>query len=96
MDGFAITVNAVSSYLHMLMMPLVIYYLLSPRYTENKQTIALLYLCFAIQWLTSGISTGQEDRLMMTATPLWIVTYLLVLKGLFSPPLQIPPVVDSD
>lgn len=96
MDGFAITMNAVTGYLHLLMMPLVIYYLLASRYIENKQTIALLYLCFIIQWLTSGISTGQEDRLMMTAIPLWIVAYLLVIKALFkqSPPLQ--PTVDSD
>jgi hypothetical protein len=96
MDGFAIAMNAVTSYLHLLMMPLVLYYLLGSRYTENKQTIALLYSCFIIQWLTSGISTGQEDRLMMTAIPLWIVTYLLVLKGLLSSLLLIPPTVDSD
>lgn len=96
MDGFAITINAVTSYLHLLMMPLVIYYLLSPRYAENKQIIALLYICFVIQWLTSGISTGQEDRLMMTAIPLWIVTYLLMLRGIFSFSLQIQPIVDSD
>lgn len=96
MDGFAITMNSISSYLHLLMMPLLLYYLLSPRYTGNKHTVALLYICFIIQWLTSGISTGQEDRLMMTAIPLWIVAYLLVLKGMFSSSFQIQPVLDSD
>ena len=96
MDGFAISMNAVTSYLHVLMLPLVLYYLFSPRFTQNKQTVALLYLCFVLQWLTSGISTGQEDRLMMTAIPLWIVTYLLVLKAMFSASLQIQPTVDSD
>lgn len=96
MDGFAITMNAVASYLHLLMMPLVVYFLLSPRFTATKQTAALLYICFIIQWLTSGISTGQEDRLLMTAIPLWIVTYLLVLNGIFPSSLQIQPVVDSD
>jgi hypothetical protein len=35
-----------------------------------------------LQFLTNGISTGQEDRLMITALPLWIVAYILVLKGL--------------
>lgn len=88
MDGFAISMNAFSTYLHLLMLPLVLYYLLSPRYTENKITIALLYLCFVIQWLTSGISTGQEDRLMITAVPLWILTYLLTLRGLLIPDLR--------
>lgn len=88
MDGFAISMNAFSTYLHLLMLPLVLYYLLSPRYTENKITIALLYLCFIIQWLTSGISTGQEDRLMITAVPLWILTYLLTLRGLLNPDLR--------
>lgn len=96
MDGFAIAVNAVTSYLHLLMAPFVIYYLLASRYMENKQTIALLYSCLIIQWLTSGISTGQEDRLMMTAIPLWIVTYLLVLRGMFTSQFMIQPTVDSD
>jgi hypothetical protein len=86
MDGFAISMNAFAAYLHLFMLPLVVYYLLSPKYTANKQTIALLYLCFVIQWLTSGISTGQEDRLLMTAIPLWIVTYLLVFRGLLPSP----------
>jgi hypothetical protein len=60
----------------------VLYYLLSTKYKEHKETIALLYICFILQFLTSGISTGQEDRLMITALPLWIVAYLLVLKGM--------------
>lgn len=96
MDGFAISINAFTAYLHLLMLPLVVYYLFSPRYTHNKQTIALLYLCFVIQWLTSGISTGQEDRLLMTAIPLWIVAYVLVLWGFFRTPSQLPPTVESD
>ncbi len=87
MDGFATAVNAFAAYLHLFMLPLVFYYLLSPRYAGNKSAIALLYLCFVIQWLTSGISTGQEDRLMMTAIPLWITAYLLVLSG-FQPSRQ--------
>jgi hypothetical protein len=85
MDGFAIALNAFTTYLHLFMLPFVAYYLLSPRYSPNKQSIALLYLCFVIQWLTSGISTGQEDRLLMTAIPLWSVAYLLVIRGIIAP-----------
>jgi len=81
MREFAITMNAVSAYLHLLMLPLVLYYLLSRKY-NNKETIALLYLCFVLQFLTSGISAGQDDRLLITALPLWIVAYILVLKGI--------------
>ena len=66
----------------LLMLPLIIYYLASAKYWENKETIALLYFCFVIQLLTSGISTGQEDRLIVTALPLWIVAYLLTYTGL--------------
>jgi hypothetical protein len=64
------------------MLPLVLYYLLSKKYTDNKETIALLYICFLLQFLTSGISTGQDDRLLITGLPLWIVAYLSVLKGM--------------
>ena len=81
MTDFARTANAISAYLHLLMLPLIIYYLTSAKYLENKETITLLYFCFVIQLLTTGISTGQEDRLIITALPLWIVAYILVLAG---------------
>jgi len=81
MTDFARTANAISAYLHLLMLPLIIYYLTSAKYLENKETIILLYFCFVIQLLTTGISTGQEDRLIITALPLWIVAYILVLAG---------------
>jgi hypothetical protein len=82
MTNFARTANAISAYLHLLMLPLIIYYLASAKDWENKETVALLYFCFVIQILTTGISTGQEDRLIVTALPLWIVTYLLAYTGL--------------
>jgi hypothetical protein len=75
---FARIANAIAAYLHLLMLPVVVYYLLSSKYSNNKETIALLYICFVIQILTAGISTGQEDRLIITALPLWIVAYFLV------------------
>lgn len=81
MTEFARTVNAVAAYLHLLMLPLIIYYLLSAKYSDHKETIAVLYSCFMVQLLTSGISTGQEDRLMVTALPLWLVAYILIYTG---------------
>ena len=82
MKEFAVNMNVFAAYLHLLMLPLVVYYLLSPKYLDNKETIALLYICFLLQFLTSGISTGQDDRLLITALPLWIVAYILVLRGM--------------
>lgn len=79
---FAIAFNAIATYVHLLMAPLVLYYFFSSRYKENKEIIGILYVSFVVQFLTSGISTGQEDRLMITALPLWIISYLLVLAGL--------------
>jgi len=86
LKGFSLTMNVLAAYIHLLMLPLVIYYLLSVKYKENKETIALLYLCFILQFLTSGISTGQEDRLMITALPLWLITYIVVIRGMITPP----------
>ncbi len=79
---FARTANAIAAYLHLIMLPIVVYYLVATKYRDNKETIALLYLCFVFQILTAAISTGQEDRLIVTALPLWIVTYILVYTGL--------------
>ena len=79
---FARAANAIAAYLHLLMLPITIYYLISSKYSRSKETIGLLYLCFVIQILTTGISTGQEDRLIITALPLWIVIYMLVYMGI--------------
>ena len=94
MKEFSITMNVVAAYVHLLMLPLVIYYLLSARYRQNKEAIALLYACFVLQWLTSGISTGQDDRLMITALPLWVIVYFSVIKG-FSTPQTAESMTDS-
>ena len=93
LDGFARTMNGISLYIHLLMLPLIIYYLSSAKYRENsnRETISLLYFCFIIQLLTSGISTGQEDRLMVTALPLWIVAYFLTLSNLPAYPPKLSP-----
>jgi hypothetical protein len=90
---FSANMNIFAAYLHLLMLPLVLYYLLSTKYKDHtrsspadKEAIALLYICFVFQFLTSAISTGQADRLMITALPLWIVAYLLVLHGMTGTP----------
>gem|GEM_PF-848036 len=95
---FARTANAVAAYLHLLMLPIVVYYVLSSKYQDNKETVALLYICFVLQILTTGISTGQEDRLLITALPLWIVAYILTLAGFMTPFFKnnIQPVDSSD
>jgi hypothetical protein len=87
MKEFSISMNAFAAYLHLLMLPLVLYYLLSPTYRQHKEIISLLYICFILQFVTSGISTGQEDRLMITSLPLWIVAYMAALHGLLTSPL---------
>ena len=95
---FARTANAVAAYLHLLMLPIVVYYVLSSKYQDNKETVALLYICFVLQILTTGISTGQEDRLLITALPLWIVAYILTLASFMAPLFKnnIQPVDSSD
>jgi hypothetical protein len=90
MIGFVETANAISIYLHLLMLPLMFYFLLSEKYTENKELIALIYAVFLIQTLVSGISTGQDDRLTVTGIPLWIISYLLVLSAVLSTPKPAP------
>jgi hypothetical protein len=81
--GFTISFNAVATYIHLLMAPLVMYYFFSSRYKVNKEIIGILYASFVVQFLTSGISTGQEDRLLITTMPLWIITYLVTLAGMW-------------
>jgi hypothetical protein len=86
MIGFAHSFNAFSIIIHLVMLPLVGYYLLSPRYTRHVELLALVYLTFLIQTLVTGISTGQEDRLIITGVPLWIFTYLLVIDNFVTRP----------
>lgn len=84
MAGFAQSFNALALYTHLLMLPLTFYFLLSPRYRGRQEVIAIVYAIFLIQTLVTGISTGQEDRLIVTGLPLWIFTYLTTLPALFA------------
>lgn len=81
---FAIRFNAIAAYLHVLMAPFVFYYFFSSKYKGNKEIVAVFYITMLVQFATSGISTGQEDRLLITALPLWVITYLVVLTGLLT------------
>jgi hypothetical protein len=82
MAGFAQSFNALALYAHLIMLPLTLYFLLSPRYRGQKELLAIIYSIFLIQTLVTGISTGQEDRLIITGLPLWIFTYLTALPAL--------------
>lgn len=84
MAGFAQSFNAVALYTHLIMLPLTLYFIFSPRYQQHKELIGLVYFTFLIQTLVTGISTGQEDRLVITGIPLWVFTYLLVCSALFT------------
>jgi len=86
MIGFVETFNAVITYAHLFMLPLVFYYLLSPTHKKNKALIAFIYGVFFIQTLITAISTGQDDRLTVTGIPLWIVSYILVFFHLLTHP----------
>ena len=86
MADFARSFNAVSLFVHLVMLPLVCYYLLSHKYKTHKETLAVLYLTFLLQTLLTGISTGQEDRLIITGVPLWLFTYLVVLQDMLAAP----------
>lgn len=90
MIGFVETANAISIYLHLFMLPLMFYFLLSGKFRENKELVALIYTVFLIQTLVSGISTGQDDRLTVTGIPLWIISYLLVFYSVLSAPKTTP------
>lgn len=90
MIGFVETVNAISIYAHLFMLPLMFYFLVSSKNKENKEIVFLIYAVFLIQTLVSGISTGQDDRLTVTGVPLAIISYLLVLYTVLSAPTLTP------
>lgn len=76
--------NAAALYAHLLLFPVVLYFLFSPRYRHVKQrgAVGAAYVIFLVQTLAAGISTGQEDRLIITGLPLWVFTYGTVLTVL--------------
>ena len=81
---FGQAMNAVALYAHFILLPLVVYFLFSHSYGNfaGREAIRAVYAIFLIQTLAAGISTGQEDRLIITGLPLWIFTYVTVLTVL--------------
>jgi hypothetical protein len=84
MADTAKAMNAIEAFLHLIMFPIMIYYLLFKSRGQGREVILLLYGTFAIQVLVSGISTGQADRLLITTLPLWIVSYAWVVSNLMT------------
>ena len=73
------TLNKWHFYLHLFMLPLMGYFLLF-NYKGKWEAVWMIYLTFAIQILASGVSSDQGDRLIITAMPLWIVSYSFVFS----------------
>lgn len=81
MNVAIMTLNKWHFYLHLLMLPLMGYFLLF-NYKGKWKAVWIIYLTFIIQILATGVSADQGDRLMITALPLWIVAYSFVIGRL--------------
>lgn len=80
--NFTRNLNYGALFLHIIFLPLFGYFFLSPRFSwEQKEPLFIIYAFFVIQTLATGISAGQEDRLIITGLPLWITSYVwLIVK----------------
>ena len=82
--NFTRNLNYGAVFLHIIFLPLFGYFFLSPRFDwEQKEPLLIVYGIFVIQTLVTGISAGQEDRLIITGLPLWIASYIWLLYTLF-------------
>ena len=82
--NFTRNLNYGAVFLHILFLPLFGYFFLSSRFTwQQKEPLLIIYAIFLIQTLVTGISAGQEDRLIITGLPLWITSYIWLLSTLF-------------
>ena len=82
--NFTHNLNYGAVFLHIIFLPLFGYFLLSQRFTwSQKEPMLIIYAIFMIQTLVTGISTGQEDRLIITGLPLWITVYFGLYYLLF-------------
>ncbi len=78
--NFTRDLNYAAVFLHILFLPLFGYFLLTQRFSwQQKEPLIVIYVMFLIQTLVTGISAGQEDRLIITGLPLWIVAYMGIL-----------------
>lgn len=82
--NFTRNLNYAAVFLHILFLPLFGYFFLSSRFSwQQKEPLLIIYAIFLIQTLVTGISAGQEDRLIITGLPLWITAYIWLLSTLF-------------
>ena len=78
--NFTRNLNYGAVFLHIIFLPLFGYFFLSPRLDwAQKEPLLIIYGIFVIQTLVTGISAGQEDRLIITGLPLWITSYIWLL-----------------
>lgn len=75
---FTRVTNIVYLIIHSVFLPALIYLFLTKTHPLTL-TIKLIYIFSTLILLTSGISFNEGDRLVMTALPLWVVVYALVL-----------------
>ncbi len=82
--NFTRNLNYAAFFLHIIFLPLFGYFFLSSRFDwRQKEPLLIIYAVFLIQTLVTGISAGQEDRLIITGLPLWITSYIWLLSTLF-------------
>lgn len=79
---FTRVTNIVYLIVQIVFLPAIIYLFLT-KTNPLTLVIKLLYIFSALIILTSGISFNEGDRLVMTAPPLWVVAYALVLVFFF-------------
>jgi len=78
--NFTRNLNYAAVFLHIIFLPLFGYFFLSSRFSwQQKEPLIIIYAIFLIQTLVTGISAGQEDRLIITGLPLWITSYIWLL-----------------
>lgn len=81
--NFTRNLNYGSVFLHIIFLPLFGYFFLSSRFDwEQKEPLLIIYGIFVIQTLATGISAGQEDRLIITGLPLWITSYIWLVVNM--------------
>ncbi|NOZ00052.1 MAG: hypothetical protein GXP40_12765 [Chloroflexi bacterium] len=94
MNEVIASLNAGYLYLHLLMLPLMLYFLLFYQ-GRHREALWIMYATFLIQIFSSGISSNQGDRLIITALPLWIVSYAYVINDVITSPGKLLAVQDK-
>lgn len=79
---FTRATNIVYLIVHIAFLPAITYLFLT-KTNPLILAIKLIYIFSTLILLTSGISFNEGDRLVMTALPLWVVVYTLVLFFFF-------------